>query len=368
MTLSALGYWILIVSFAKGDTGGLYLAKLDAHTQTITLVQHITEGINRPIFARFNFDGSQLIVVDNDGDDPKTRHGALAVFAFDNKTGKLTLKGRTSTLGRGSCYVGITPPPGSYPVNLQGLALVANYGGANVAAIPFDATGPLDGSVSFDHTGSSAHPRRQKDPHPHSFAPSPDGRFALSADLGTDEVTIHPITAENKVLPVSSTIKLQPGAGPRHLAFSADSKLLFVINELDSTLNSYAWDRKHGKATLSDSVSVLPPDFKGNNSAADIYTHPDLPLVYTSNRGVDSIAISSFDDAGKLKLITNIPTGGGHPRGFALTPDARFLLAANRDANNVVLFTLDEKTGIPTNSGQQLSIEKPMCITTLPIR
>ena len=235
MTLSALSYWILIVSFAKGDTGGLYLAKLDAQTQTISLVQHIAEGVNRPIFARFNFDGTQLIVADNDGDDPKTRHGALAVFAFDNKTGKLTLKGRTSTLGRGSCYVGLAPTPGSS----NGIALVANYGGANVVAIPFDATGPLDGSISFDHAGSSAHPRRQKSPHPHSFAPSPDGRFALSADLGTDEVTIHPITAENKVLPVSHTIKLQPGAGPRHLAFSNDGKLLFVINELDTRIQAF---------------------------------------------------------------------------------------------------------------------------------
>lgn len=356
MTMTALSYWILIVSFAKGDTGGLYLAKLDSNTQNITLVAHITDGIKRPIFARFSSDGKQLFVVDNDGDDPQTRHCALSVYAFDAQTGKLTLQGRTSTLGRGSCYVGLAP----------NIALIANYSSSNITAIPFNHAGPIDGAITFEHTGSSVDPRRQKDPHPHSFMPSPDGRFALTADLGTDEVSIHPIT-DGKVQPVQDVIKLQPGGGPRHLAFSSDSKLLFVINELDTTLNSYTWDTAQGKATLCDSISVLPPDFQGKNSAADIYTHPTQKYVYTSNRGVDSIAVSSYDDAGKLQLITNIPSGGGHPRGFAITNDAQFLLTANRDANNVVVFMIDEHAGLPINTGKQLEVPTPMCVTTLPM-
>lgn len=354
--LSALTYWVLIISFAKGDTGGLYLAKLDAQAQTLALVEHITDGINRPIFARFSNDGKQLFVVDNDGDDPKTKFGALAIYSFDAKTGKLTLQGRTSTLGRGSCYVGLAPAN----------ALIANYGTGSVTAIPFNEQGPAEGSVSYQHTGSSAHPRRQTKPHAHSFVPSPDGRFALAADLGTDQVTIHPIT-DGKVQPVTNTIKLQPGAGPRHIAFSPDPRLMFVVNELDSTLNSYQWDAKAGNAKPLNSISTLPADFQGNNSAADIYTHPFMPIVYTSNRGVDSIAVSQYDQQGKLKLITNIPSGGGHPRGFALTRDGRFMLVANRDANNVVLFTIQGNNPVPMNVGKELSIPMPMCVTTLPI-
>ncbi len=355
--LSALTYWVLIISFAKGDTGGLYLAKLDAQAQTLALVEHITEGVNRPIFARFSNDGKQLFVVDNNGDDPKTQFGALAIYSFDAKTGKLTLQGRTSTLGRGSCYVGLAPSN----------ALIANYGSGSVTAIPFNEQGPLEGAVNYEHTGKGADPRRQNKPHAHSFVPSPHGRFALAADLGTDEVTVHPIT-DGKVQPASSTIKLHPGAGPRHIAFSPDPRLMFVINELDGTLNSYHWNARDGIAKPLDSISTLPADFKGNNTAADIHTHPRKPFVYTSNRGVDSIAITQYDREGKLKLITNIPSGGGHPRGFALTRDGRFMLVANRDANNVVLFTIEGNNPVPVNVGKELQIPMPMCVTTLPIK
>jgi 6-phosphogluconolactonase len=356
MVMTTLGYWVLIVSFAKGETGGLYLARLDAKTQTLSLIEHITDGVNRPIFARFSADGKQLFVVDNDGDDTTTKFGALAVFSFDRKTGKLALQGRTSTLGRGSCYVGLTS---------NHLALIANYSQGNVSAIPCDATGPLAGSIAFEHTGSSIDPRRQKGPHPHSFVPSPDGHFALSADLGTDEVSVYPLSEDGKISDAVNKIKAVPGAGPRHIAFSPDGKLMFFTNEMHNTLASFQWDEKTGTAVAVDVQSALPADFTGSSSAADIYVHPDLPVIYTSNRGLDSIAVFNYTGKGKLALNTNIPTGGGHPRGMMITNDGLYLFAANRDANNVVLFTLDEKTGLPTNTGKQLTIPMPMCITTL---
>ena len=355
MIMTAASYWVLIVSFAQGPTGGLYLAQLDTKAQTLTQVQHITEGINRPIFARFSADGSQLFVADDVGDDPDSRNGALAIFDFDKKTGKLTLKGRTSTQGRSSCYVGLTDK----------LALVANYSQGNIIAIPYDKTGPLPGAMTFEHQGSSVNTRRQKGPHPHSFVPSPSGRFALSADLGTDEVYIYPVHGA-KVEHASSVIKMKPGAGPRHIAFSPDGKMMFIVNELDGTLCSFAWDDTKGQADLLDCNPTLPTDFTGQNTAADIYTHPFRPLVYTSNRGLDSIAVSACDKAGKLMLKANIPSGGGHPRGFTITPDGRFILVANRDSDNVVLFAVDPETGLPAATGKTLTIPKPMCITTQP--
>lgn len=358
MVMSTFGYWILIVSFAKGDTGGLYLAQLDGKTQTIKLIEHIKTGINRPIFARLSNDGKQLFVVDDIGDDATTKFGALSIFSFDITTGKLSLQGRTSTLGRGSCYVGLTP---------SNLALIANYSQGNVTAIPFDATGPVDGTVTFLHTGSSIDPRRQKGPHPHSFLPSPGGHFALSADLGTDEVSVYPLSKDGKISDAVNKIKTVSGAGPRHIAFSPDGKLMFITNEMHNTLASFQWDENAGTAVARDVQSALPADFTGQSSAADIYTHPTLPVIYTSNRGLDSIAVFNYTTQGKLTLNTNIPTTGGHPRGMMITNDGLFLLVANRDANNVVLFTLDEKTGIPTNTGKTLQIPMPMCVTTLPI-
>lgn len=369
MFMTALSYWVLIVSFAKGDTGGLYLAQLDCKTQTITLVKHITDGVKRPIFARFSFDGKQLYVVDNDGDNPKTRFGALAVFAFDQAIGKLTLQGRTSTMGRGSCYVGLTPSRFTKAGNADAatrLALIANYGQGNVAAILCGSAGILGDAVTFNHTGSSADPKRQKGPHPHSFVPSPDGRFALSADLGTDAISVYPISGENKISDAIYKIKLPAGAGPRHIAFSSDGRLFFVTNELDNHLVSFKWDADKGTATQVDRQSALPADFTDKSYAADIHFNPRMPVIYTSNRGMDSIAVFTCTRDGKLNLKTTVPCGGGHPRGFDVTKQGDYLLCANRDADNVVVFSLDPQTGLPVNTGNHLTVPMPMCVTTLP--
>jgi len=367
MTVSALGYWILIVSFAKGSEGGLYLAQLDCKTQTISHVQHITQGVNRPIFARFSADGKQLFVVDNKGDDPKTKFGALAIYQFDRNTGKLTLQSRTSTLGRGPCYVGLTSK----------MALIANYSQGSVTAIAYDASGALDGAETFAHTGSSLDPRRQKSPHPHSFVPSPDGRFGLSADLGTDEIWVYPLGKNPLMDQVASKIKItpapgtpgtptSPGSGPRHIAFSNDGKLLFVVSELDNMLASFKWDQASGQATAADVQSTLPKDFEGTSYGADIHMNPNMPIIYTSNRGLDSIAVFAHDDQGKLQRKAIVPSGGGHPRGVAITNEGEFLLVANRDANNVVLFHIDSQTGMLINTDKTLEVPMPMCITTLP--
>ena len=150
------------------------------------------------------------------------------------------------------------------------------------------------------------------------------------------------------------------------VVFSQDGSLLFVINELDNTLVSFTWDQATGKAELSDTQSSLPKDFSQTSYAADIHVHPTLPLVYTSNRGHDSIAVFSFEKSGKLKLITTVSTAGKHPRGFALTSDGKFMIVANRDTNNVVLYAIDSKTGIPVNLNKDFSVESPQCISPLP--
>ena len=75
------------------------------------------------------------------------------------------------------------------------------------------------------------------------FALSPDNRFALVADLGLDQVFAYPFDATQGTLgPDPRIAKAAPGSGPRHLVFSSDGKFLYVINELQSTVTTYAYD------------------------------------------------------------------------------------------------------------------------------
>ncbi|WJH37438.1 lactonase family protein [Paenibacillus sp. CC-CFT747] len=85
--------------------------------------------------------------------------------------------------------------------------------------------------------------------------------------------------------------------------------------------------------------------------------------MYGSNRGHDSLAVFAVDEeSGRLRPLEHTPTGGGHPRNFALTPDGRFLLAANRDGDNIVIFRRDSETGRLTPNGKELRLPKPVCV------
>src|SRR5690606_822141 len=124
------------------------------------------------------------------------------------------------------------------------------------------------------HSGSGPHPRRQKGPHAHCAVPSPDGRFALSADLGTDEVYVYRLADTGVTLHDPATFAVAPGSGPRHLCFSPDNRFVYVIGEMSNTLTVFAWNAAEGTAELVETISTLGADFTGESFTAEVAMHP----------------------------------------------------------------------------------------------
>jgi len=142
-----------------------------------------------------------------------------------------------------------------------------------------------------------------------------------------------------------------------------DSGHLFVINELNSTVTTYAWDAVAGALEKLGAVSTLPQDFEGRNTTAEIAVHPSGRFVYGSNRGHDSIAVFAFDAAaGQLKRVQVHPCGGKTPRCFTFDPSGGFLLAANQATGNVVVYRLDPESGRLSPTGNEISVSVPVCV------
>jgi 6-phosphogluconolactonase len=119
-----------------------------------------------------------------------------------------------------------------------------------------------------------------------------------------------------------------------------------------------------GALRTIETVSALPAGFRGVSAAADIHVHPSGQFVYASNRGHDSIAIFHVDESGRKLDLTDLqPTGGEHPRNFAITPDARQVLVANLESNTIVAFAIDERTGQLQPTGSVTEVPSPSCIT-----
>jgi 6-phosphogluconolactonase len=200
---------------------------------------------------------------------------------------------------------------------------------------------------------------------------SPDDRFALVADLGLDQVFIYHLNAATGGMEANNPqfAKVAPGSGPRHLAFHPNGRFLYLINEMGSSIVTFAYDAQAGTLRELQTVSTLPKDFKGKNDDAEIQVHPSGKFVYGSNRGNDSIAVFAVDpQAGTLKLVEIVPTQGKTPRGFSIDPTGAYLIAANQNSDNMVVFRIDQASGRLKPTGQVLNAQTPVSVVFVPAK
>ena len=222
--------------------------------------------------------------------------------------------------------------------------------------MPIQADGTLgEPATVIKHQGSSVNRERQAGPHAHFIIPDPANRFALTCDLGLDQVLVYRLDAAKAALVANDPpfAAVKPGSGPRHLAFHPSGRFVFLINEMAATITTFAYDAGRGALKELQTVSTLPESFTGAKSGAEVQVHPSGQFVYGSNRGDDSLVVFGFDAAnGKLTFVQRQPTQGKTPRHFALDPSGQWLLAENQDSDSIVVFRVDAKTGRLSPTGQ----------------
>lgn len=350
---------VFISAFEAGEKGAIHAFQLDTANGRLKPL-HTTTGVEHPFFFALSRDHKFLYSI-----HAKTFSGAdpeqVAAYALEGRTGKMKLLNRQSTRGTASCYVDVDATGKT--------VVVANYTTGSVAALPVKEDGSLSEAASFvQHVGSSVDLPRQKQPNAHCFVISPDNRFAYSADLGIDQILCYrldPATA--KLTPnVQPFVRTIPGAGPRHLTFHPDAKHLYVINEIKNSVTLFDVIADSGILVERQTISTLPPDFKGDSYCADLKITPDGKFLYGTNRGHDSIAIYRLADDGRLKLVGIEPSLGKGPQNLLIANDGKLLLCANMPGNNVAVFQIDSETGKLKSLGEPISTPSPSCIRLLP--
>ncbi|MDQ3815148.1 MAG: lactonase family protein [Armatimonadota bacterium] len=359
----AKGMFVYIGTYSKGGSKGIYVYRMDATTGELTFTGQTAETQN-PSFVVVHPTGRYLYAVSEVGKTNGKPGGAVSAFVIDPETGGLTLLNQQASQGTSPCHLS---------VDATGqLLTVANYSSGTVAALPVQEDGKLGEATSVkQHEGSSVNPQRQKEPHAHSCTIDAANRFAFAADLGVDKVFIYRVDPEKGELTPNDVpfVQVHPGAGPRHFDFHPSNRYGYVINEIDSTITAFDYNAEKGTLSEIQSISTLPADFSGKNSCADIHVHPSGKFLYGSNRGHDSIAIFSIDEAtGRLTLVGHESTQGRTPRNFGLDPTGKFLVAANQDTNNIVAFRIDQETGRLTPTGQTIEVPAPVCVKFRSVR
>jgi 6-phosphogluconolactonase len=333
---------------------GIYAFRFDESSGRATSLGLAGETAN-PSFLAADANGKYLYAVNEVSDFHGEKSGAVSAFSIDHASGQLTLLNQVSSHGAGPCYITLDKT-GKY-------VLVANYDSGTVATFPILPDGKLGEAASvIQHSGHGSDPERQEGPHAHEIELTPDNRFAVAADLGLDKLLVYKFDASTGKLQANDPpfAQIDPGSGPRHFAFTPSGKFAYVLSEMKSTVTALSFDSRTGTFQKLQTVSSLPPDFKGHNDAAELVVSPSGKFVYASNRGSDTIAVFSIGRDGKLAPVEYAPTQGKTPRGFRTDPSGSHLFAANHESNNIVIFKIDAKTGKLKPTGQVLDAPSPV--------
>jgi 6-phosphogluconolactonase len=196
----------------------------------------------------------------------------------------------------------------------------------------------------------------------HAIHPDRTNRFVFVPHLGTDQVFQFLFDEKTGKLTANTPplLQLKAGTGPRHLQFSRDNRFIYLLNELTATVTTLALDQQTGWLSETSSTSILPPHTKlqpgaprptpGRNVdndiwASDLHITPDERYLYAAERTSSTINTLRLDaETGKLTYIGSTPTEK-QPRGFQIGPTGRYMVVAGEKSDTISSYGIDRESG-----------------------
>jgi len=354
---------VFIGTYTGKGSEGIYSCRFNPETGELGKPELSAVTAN-PSFISLDRKGKFLYAVNEVDAFNNEPTGAVSSFSINRETGKLNFLHQTSSLGKAPAHISMDKT-GNY-------LLVANYTSGSFAVFPIEKDGKPGKYTAFiQDTGSGLNLQRQSGPHAHFIQATSDNRFIMVADLGIDKIMIFRFDESDGSLSASDPAfaKVDPGAGPRHFAFHPSNDFLYVLNELNSTISVFNFDKKTARLNIRQTVPTLPDAFTGYNTTAEIAVDAKGRFLYASNRGENTIVQFAIDPGnGELTPVNRISSGGKTPRNFQIDPTGRWLFAANQDSDNIVVFRIDPENGRLTQTAQSLKVFAPVCISFLPIK
>lgn len=236
---------------------------------------------------------------------------------------------------------------------------MASYSSSSIAVVKLDDKGipvKVTDTISFEAKDG-------KVSHPHMISFDPAGKKVYLTDLGLDRIVIYDFDAVSGHLKQldNGIDNFAKGTGPRHFIFNSTGTKLYVICELNSTISVFDVDDKGGLKSIQ-TLTTLAEGFKGESNCGDIHIGNKGQYLYGSNRGENTIVIFRIGNNGTLTLAGRTSCGGDWPRNFTIDPSGKYILVGNQKSGNISLFRINEKNGIPVNSGKDYKLSAPACL------
>ncbi len=358
-TLSAQNYHLLIGTYTSTGSKGIYVYNFNVQTGNAKWVSN-TDSVVNPSYITLSHNGKFVYAVnETNGSDP----GKVSAFSFNNKKGTLKFLNTQLSGGDDPCYTSAS--------NDDKWLAVANYTGGSVAVFPINPNGSLKPySQLIQDSGSSINKERQEKAHVHEAVFSPDYNYLFTPDLGMDKLMVYHFnpTLKKPLIPSKPlSLNTPAGSGPRHIVFHPKKKFAYLIHELSGTVTAYSY--QNGKFKQLQELPAHPDGYTGVIGSAEVQVSPDGKFLYASNRGDENtISIFAINIAtGKLKLAGYQSVLGKAPRNFIIDPTGNYLIVADQDSDNIVIFKRDKSSGLLKETGEQIHLPKPVCLQMIKI-
>jgi len=334
----------------KSENAAVSLAELNLATGQITLKESFKTA-PAPGYVSISPNKKNLFAVTGDN--------KISAYAI-GEDHKLTYLNSQSSEGMNPCHVSVDPS--------GKMVFASNYTGGSFTAYTLAPDGKVNPpTYTQQFTGTGPNTKRQEKAHAHFTAASPNGKYVYTVDLGTDHVmnyVVNTQTGELKPNPAQTAFEAKPGAGPRHFIISPSGKNMFILNELDLTVTACSINDA-GVITAIASYPTIPADFKDPSTSSAIRLHPNGKFVYTSNRGHNSISAFQIKADGTLQKVDEQTQAIKTPRDFNIDPTGKYMIVANQDKDNLVVYEVNPKTGKLTFKHESISVKLPICIAFL---
>lgn len=259
----------------------------------------------------------------------------ILTLDLDRTTGRLTPRARLDLPDGGMNYLALSHDG----TVLLGAAYSGGYGIS--CRVEDGMVGEPVGRISF--------------PNLHSVLPSADGRFAYFVSLGADLVAQYALDEEARLVPLDpETVAAPEGSGPRHLVLNAAQAAVYVLTEFSGEVLQFARDTASGRLELRGATSVVDPARGLGHSVfgadpmdnhfiwgADLHWGAGERTLWTSERTESTLAAAAVAADGRVSAPEVFIETEPQPRGFAVSADGAYLVAAGERSTTVSLYTVD---------------------------
>jgi len=369
--MASIAYCIVGCNTGAPDKEALHLLRCDTETGKAEIVETL-KGFEGTTYFQLDRARRNLYSVIGEKRDAKSTSAVVKFKIENNHIGVLT---RLCDLPcEAPCHVALSPDEKlvSFAAYLSG-----TYGFVDLADEPVGRATSMKSPhcAVLPNVGMGPREDRQQKAYAHCTFYTPDGKTMGVIDLGCDRIHF----VEAQTLEKQFELVSDPGDGPRHALFSHDNKFLFVVNELSSSITSYAYDATSIVDAASCRVRATPPPFRRlgkwtmvppgtdpkSTKAAAIKLTEDGKTLMASNRGLDSIAFFDVNADGTLKPRGRAMLRGKFPRDFELMPGEKFMVVGHKMSNEIQVYAFNRTECTITPVGDPIPCWRPLCFKFL---